>query len=178
MTFPNSGVRVGLIVAMASNRVIGRGAELPWHLPDDLKHFRELTMGKPIVMGRLTWDSIGRPLPGRTSIVVSRQPGLRIDGAEVREDLTSALSRAREIAQRDGVSEVMVIGGAQIYALALGQAERIYLTEVLSEVDGDIRFPEIDPDQWDAVESGEVLEDASSGLRFRYRVLQRAARPG
>lgn len=173
MTSAESGIDVSLVVAMASNRVIGRGSELPWHLPDDLRHFRELTMGKPIVMGRLTWDSIGRPLPGRTSIVVSRNSGLAIDGAETCTDLPAALRVAQDIAERDGVTEIMIIGGAQIYAAALEFAQRIYLTEVLSEIEGDIFFPGLDPDQWETVEVGDTREDTASGLQYRYSVLQR-----
>lgn len=173
MTTAESDIKVSLVVAMAANRVIGRGSELPWHLPDDLRHFRALTMGKPIVMGRLTWDSIGRPLPGRTSIVVSRQPDLTIDGAMVCVDLPGAVAAAREIAERDGMPELMIIGGAQIYTAALEFAQCIYLTEVLSEVDGDIFFPEINPDHWETVEVGETLEDAASGLQYRYIVLKR-----
>lgn len=137
-----------LIAALAQNRVIGRDNQLPWHLPADLKHFKALTLGKPIIMGRKTWDSLGRPLPGRLNLVVSRQPGLQLDGAEVFVSLDAAIERADEWAREQGVNELMLIGGAQLYAQALEQAERMYLTWVALEPEGDAWFPAIDPDVW------------------------------
>ncbi len=127
---------------MAEGRVIGQGGTLPWHLPADLRHFRSLTLGKPIVMGRRTFGSIGRPLPGRTNIVVTRDPEARTAGVLIAPDLEAALSMARPL------GEVMVIGGATLYAAALPHAGRIYLTEVHASLAGDTWFPDYDPGAW------------------------------
>ncbi|WPC04932.1 dihydrofolate reductase [Pseudomonas benzenivorans] len=144
----NKTLPLCLIAALAQNRVIGRDNQLPWHLPADLKHFKALTLGKPIIMGRKTWDSLGRPLPGRLNLVVSRQPGLALAGAEVFASLDAAIARADQWAREQGVDELMLIGGAQLYAQALGQAERLYLTRVALEPEGDAWFPEFDPAPW------------------------------
>ena len=137
-----------LIAALADNRVIGRDNQLPWHLPADLKHFKALTLGKPIIMGRKTWDSLGRPLPGRLNLVVSRQVGLQLDGAEVFPTLDAALQRAEAWARAEEAEELMLIGGAQLYELGLAQADRLYLTRVGLEPEGDAHFPDIDQDDW------------------------------
>jgi len=137
--------RLTLIVARARNGVIGRAGALPWHLPEDLAHFKRTTMGHPIVMGRKTWESIGRPLPGRRSIVVSRQPGFVAAGAEVADSLEAALARCVQ------ASEVFVIGGAQLYREALPHAERLIVTEIDADFDGDAHFPAPDPAQWQEV---------------------------
>jgi dihydrofolate reductase len=141
-------LQIALIAAVANNGVVGRDNQLPWHLPGDLPYFRRITMGKPVVMGRKTWDSIGRPLPGRTNIVISRQPDLELEGARVVDTVEAALALAEAVAEIDGVTELMVIGGAQIYALALPLAQRLYLTEVHAEVTGDAWFPDWDRSQW------------------------------
>src|SRR3546814_10388241 len=127
-------IRIAFVVAMDRNRVIGRAGALPWRIPADLKFFKAVTMGKPVVMGRKTWQSIGRALPGRANIVVSRDPDFRSEGAAAASSLDAALDRARAIARPAGVAEVMVIGGAEIYALALPRADRLYITEVQAEV--------------------------------------------
>lgn len=137
---------LSLIVAAAQNGVIGRDNQLPWHLPDDLRRFKALTLGKPIVMGRKTYDSLGRPLPGRSNIVVSRQAGLAIEGCTVVATLAAAQQAAAASAGADG--EVMVIGGAAIFREALPLAQRIYLTRVQAVVDGDVFLPAIDPASW------------------------------
>lgn len=143
-----------LIAAHAQNRVIGLNNQMPWHLPADLKHFKALTLGKPIIMGRKTWDSLGRPLPGRLNLVVSRQTGLQLAGAEVFADLHSALLRAQEWAEAQGVTEVMLIGGGQLYSQALAQAERLYLTRIDLCVQGDAFFPDyLSADLWQVSES-------------------------
>jgi len=139
---------IALIAALAENGVVGRDNQLPWHLPGDLPYFKRVTLGKPVVMGRKTWDSIGRPLPGRANIVVSRQVGLQLEGATVVADIESALALASGIAAAAGVQELMVIGGAEIYALALPLAQRLYLTEVHAEVAGDAWFPPWNRDDW------------------------------
>ncbi len=128
---------IALIVAMDENGVIGRNNALPWHLPEDLRYFRRMTMGKPVVMGRKTWESIGKPLPGRANIVVSRNPSYKAEGAVCFTTLAEALAHAQNVALIDGASEVMVIGGAQLYQQALSQASVLYLTRVHAKVDGD-----------------------------------------
>ena len=144
----NTTLPLCLITALAENRVIGRDNQLPWHLPADLKHFKALTLGKPIIMGRKTWDSLGRPLPGRLNVVVSRQPGLQLAGAEVFATLEAALERAEAWAQANGAEELMLIGGAQLYELGLARAERLYLTRVGLSPEGDAYFPALDLARW------------------------------
>lgn len=139
---------LSLIAALAHNRVIGRDNQLPWHLPADLKHFKAMTLGKPIIMGRKTWDSLGRPLPGRLNLVVSRQPGLQLEGAEVFDSLEAAIARADEWARQEEADELMLIGGAQLYAQGLALAERLYLTRVGLEPEGDAFFPEVSEADW------------------------------
>jgi dihydrofolate reductase len=139
---------VSLVVAAADNDVIGRNNALPWRLPSDLQHFKRLTMGKPVLMGRLTFEAIGRPLPGRSNIVISRNSAYRPDGVSVVGSFEEALSLGKEIAFIDGSEELMVIGGAQIYQLALPRASRIYLTRVHTAPDGDARLPEIHWPAW------------------------------
>lgn len=140
-----------LIAALADNRVIGAGNQLPWHLPADLKHFKARTLGKPIIMGRKTWDSLGRPLPGRLNLVVSRQADLQLQGAEVFASLEAAIARADQWAREQGVDELMLIGGAQLYEQGLAQAERLYLTRVALAPEGDAWFPAFDEAAWDCV---------------------------
>ncbi|MDO9321578.1 MAG: dihydrofolate reductase [Pseudomonas sp.] len=144
----NTSLPLCLIAAVADNAVIGCNNQLPWHLPADLKHFKALTLGKPIIMGRKTWDSLGRPLPGRLNLVVSRQPDLHLEGAEVFAGLDAAILRADEWARAQGVDELMLIGGAQLYEQALAQAQRLYLTRVALTPLGDAWFPEFSEAQW------------------------------
>jgi dihydrofolate reductase len=158
---------IGLIVAMAEGRVIGAGGRLPWHLPADLRHFRTLTLGKPIVMGRRTFESIGRPLPGRTNIVVTRDPEVRGAGVWVARDLETALAMARPL------GEVMVIGGASIYARALPLCERIYLTEVHAKINGDTWFPDYDPGEWREYNRSDHPPDPANRYPYSFVVLER-----
>ena len=137
-----------LIAALARNRVIGRDNQLPWHLPADLKHFKAKTLGKPIIMGRKTWDSLGRPLPGRLNLVVTRQADLTLEGAEVFTSLEAAVARADQWAREQGVDELMLIGGAQLYEQALPAAERLYLTRVELTPEGDAWFPAVEEAAW------------------------------
>lgn len=141
-------MRRALMVARARNGCIGRDNKLPWYLPNDLKYFKQVTFGKPVVMGRKTWESLKGPLPGRTNIVISRQPDYVAEGARVVESLDAALLLAEQIAVIDGSEEVIVMGGAEIYRLALPQMERLYITEVHADVDGDAFFPELPAGQW------------------------------
>ena len=135
---------ISIIVAMSENGLIGRDGDLPWRLSEDLRRFKEITMGKPIIMGRKTWESIGRPLPGRPHVVISRDPNYAADGVDVVQSFKQALARAHEL----GSAEIMVIGGADIYRLALPDADRMYVTEVHSEFEGDTHFPEFDRTEW------------------------------
>ena len=143
-----SDVTVTLVVAVARNGVIGRDGEMPWRLSTDLKRFKAVTMGKPVVMGRKTYQSIGKALPGRLNIVVTRDPAFRADDAEIFTSLEAALEGARQHAAADGQSEICVIGGGEIYRQALPAAHTIHYTRVASEPQGDTRFPELDPKVW------------------------------
>jgi len=143
--------RITLIVAVADNGVIGRGNQLPWRLPDDLKRFKALTMGHPIVMGRKTHESIGRALPGRTNLVISRNPEFQpAEGCVVAPSLDAALERLERLKQMDRVDtpEVFIIGGASLYAEALPRASRLQLTEVHADFDGDVFCPDLHQDSF------------------------------
>ena len=133
---------VSLVVAVADTGVIGRDNALPWHLPDDLKHFKRVTLGKPVVMGRKTFESIGKPLPGRTNIVVTRDTNYRREGVTVVHSADAALAAAGE------AEEVMVIGGADLFRLFLPRARRVHLTRVHGNVAGDVHWPPLDEDLW------------------------------
>ena len=161
-----------LIVAVSRNGVIGRDNQLPWHLPEDLKYFKSVTMGKPILMGRKTYDSIGRPLPGRTNIVITRDPQWRADGVEVAGSLQDALAMAEKACASAGAEEIMVIGGEQIYRMTLPAADRLYLTQVDAEVEGDAYFPEVDSACWTQVD--ELLPEKTDTHPYRFLTLDRA----
>ncbi len=154
MSFP-----ISAIVAAADNDVIGRNNALPWDLPADLAHFRRLTMGKPILMGRKTFESIGRPLPGRTNIVITRDPGFAAEGVQVVHSVDAALELAESIALIDGAEELVVIGGAEIYALTLPQTSRLYLTRVHVSPDGDAHLPAVDWSAWEETERAELAAE-------------------
>ncbi|RMT88894.1 hypothetical protein ALP39_00865 [Pseudomonas marginalis pv. marginalis] len=156
---------LSLIAALGENRVIGVDNSMPWHLPGDFKYFKATTLGKPIIMGRKTWDSLGRPLPGRLNLVVSRQTDLALEGAEVFPSLDAAVERAEAWALEHGVDELMLIGGAQLYAQGLEQADRLYLTRVALSPEGDAWFPEFDMSRWKLVSN---LENAAEGDKPAY----------
>jgi dihydrofolate reductase len=137
---------ITLVVAVADNGVIGRDNTLPWHLPDDLKRFKQLTLGKPIVMGRKTFDSIGRPLPGRHNIIVTRDPNYHREGVTVVHDVDAALRAA------GAVPEIMVIGGAELFRTLLPRAGRLHLTRVHGNIEGDVLWPALDDRAWSVVE--------------------------
>jgi dihydrofolate reductase len=142
-------MKISLIAAMAQNRVIGKDNDLPWHLPDDFAYFKQKTGGHVIIMGRKSFEALGKPLPKRTNIVITRQTDFRAEGVTVVPSLEAALDVARPIeSQTEQTAEIFVIGGAEIYALALPVADRIYLTEVQKAYDGDTRFPEFDRTVW------------------------------
>ena len=147
--------RVNLIVAWARNGVIGRAGTLPWHLPEDLRHFKQTTMGHPIIMGRKTWESIGRPLPGRRSIVVSRNPAWSAPGCETATGLDQAIARCA------GEREVFVIGGAELFAQALPMSQRLFVTRIEADFEGDVHFPPVDLARWRCTASEHRAPDAS-----------------
>ena len=152
--------KITLIAAMGTNRAIGLDGRMPWHLPAELQHFKSATMGKAIVMGRKTWQAIGRPLPGRQNIVVSRNPGFDAVGAEVSCSLAAAVEAARS-------EEVMVIGGGQLYELSLPLAQRLVLTLIDIEPEADTWFPEWDQGQWHTHEERHFQIDANNQLAYR-----------
>jgi len=158
-----------LIAAVARNGIIGAENDMPWQLSSDLKHFKRLTIGKPVIMGRRTFLSFGgKPLPGRPHVIISRDPAYAPEGAEAATSFEAALRRGGELAAELGVGEVMCIGGGQIYAQAIGRADRLEITEVDAEPAGDTRFPEIDPETWiqTARVSGERSEKDSADFTF------------
>lgn len=167
--------RLALIAAVSDNRCIGNNNSLPWHLSEDLKYFKARTLGKPIVMGRKTFDSLGRPLPKRLNIVVSRQKSLAAGeqaNVVVVDSLNAAVQAALDRARADGVDEILIIGGAQIYAEALGKVDRLYLTEVHATVHGDAFFPEIEKSDWREV-SREPQMDGETGMTFDFVIYDR-----
>jgi dihydrofolate reductase len=164
-----------LIAAIADNGVIGRGNGLPWRLKSDLQHFRALTMGKPVVMGRKTFLSIGKPLPGRTTIVVSRDRHFAAPGVVAAPNLEAAFAAARGDALRRGVDEIIVAGGAEIYAQAMAAATRLAVTEVHKSVEGDARFPAIDRNLWHEIARTEQQPGADDEATFSFVIYGRAA---
>jgi dihydrofolate reductase len=163
---------VSVIVAMDERGGIGRGGRMPWYLPADLRRFKALTMGKPILMGRRTWDSIGRPLPGRRSIVVSRRSDLAIDGAEIVGSLEEAVRIAGD------VPEICCIGGAEIYRLALPLAQVIHLTRVHAVVDADTFFPSLDAASWEEISREDHAADERHAHPYSFLTLQRSVWAG
>jgi dihydrofolate reductase len=158
--------RLTLVVAYAANRVIGRDNALPWKLPGDLAHFKRTTLGHPIVMGRKTWESLGRPLPGRRNVVISRAADYAAEGATVVRDIDAALSACAD------TDEVFVIGGAQIYAAVLERADRIVATEVKADVDGDAYFPYLPAFRWREVSRQPQAEE--NGYAYDFVVYEKA----
>ena len=171
----NTGVTLSLIVAMAENRTIGLNNELPWHLSEDLKYFKSVTMGKPIVMGRKTFDSIGRPLPGRLNIVITRNTEWQHSGVETAASLQQAVAIAEEANPQDQealIQEVMVIGGEEIYRTAIELADRLYITRVQAEVEGDAFFPEYNEPEWQEVSRQQP--DSQGDIPYFFQVLERS----
>ncbi|MDC0664057.1 dihydrofolate reductase [Marinobacter sp. SS21] len=167
-------MRKALIVAMARNRVIGRNNALPWYLPGDLRYFKQATMGKPIIMGRKTWDSIGRPLPGRLNVVITRKADWPVpDGVRQAASLADALVTAEAQAELEGGDEVMVIGGGQIYAEALPLVDRMYITQVHAEVAGDAHFPIVNWDEWEEIGREDFSASDNNPYDYSFVVYQR-----
>ncbi len=164
---PNARQRISIIVAMARNRVIGARNAIPWHLPGELKMFKAITMGHHIIMGRNTWESIGRLLPGRTTVIVTRQRDFRVAGAIIADSLDAALAAC------GADDEVFIIGGAQLYAAALPIADRIYLTQVDAEVAGDTLMPQFDLSQWRVCSAQSFSADDKNPYAYRLTVYDR-----
>lgn len=141
-------MKLSLIWAMSDNRVIGNDNELPWHLPNDLQFFKKMTMGKPIIMGRKTFESIGRPLPGRVNIVITRSQDWQHEGVLVVNSVDMAIQAAEDLAFDQQIEEVIIMGGAQIYKQTINKADQLYITEVKAELEGDAFFPEFDLSVW------------------------------
>ena len=164
---------LSIIVAQSENRIIGRGNKLPWYLPEDLKYFKRITQGKPIVMGRKTFESIGHPLPGRTNIVISRNPDYQKLGVHVVASLDQALELAEQQALIDGSEEMLVIGGAEIYKQAMQQADRLYVTQVHATIEGDASFPEIDKSLWQLLGQEDFFANGPNPFDYSFMVYQR-----
>ncbi|GAB2531696.1 dihydrofolate reductase [Rufibacter soli] len=162
---------IGLVVAMAENRVIGKDNQLIWHLPQDLKHFKQLTMGHPMIMGRKTFEAIGKPLPGRTSVIVTRQPDYQApEGCLVASSLEEALQQSLALDE-----QVLVVGGGEIYRQALPLAEVVYLTLVHESFEGDVYFPELDTEAWEVTAQEEHLADEKHAYPYTFFTFQRKA---
>lgn len=149
---PTPNVRIAIIVALAENGVIGFRGKMPWHIPSELKYFKSRTLGKPVIMGRKTFQSIGKPLPGRTNIVITRDANFKAEGVVIVGSLVAAVDEARRVAEATDAGEIMVIGGGEIFAQALPMAERVYLTRVAARPEGDATFSELPPEDWREVE--------------------------
>jgi dihydrofolate reductase len=166
-------VTISMIVAMDRNRVIGKAGGLPWKLSGDMKFFRKTTMGKPVLMGRKTFESIGKPLEGRANLVLTRDLNFDVEGVEHVEDTKVALKAGRMVAQITGTDEVMIIGGTQIYEALLPETDRIYLTEVDLDIEGgDAHFPQLGP-EWKETERSGLQTDAKSGVTYTWVTLER-----
>jgi len=160
---------ISLIVAMDEERGIGIDGKMPWHLPADLRHFKSLTMGHHIIMGRKTYESIGRPLPGRTIVVITRNPAYQAEGCLIAHSLEAAIEKARE----SGEDEVFIIGGGQIFAEALELADRIYLTLVHATTNADVFFPAMEPDHWVEIEAEEHQNDNKNQYSYTFITMTR-----
>ncbi|MCP4980863.1 MAG: type 3 dihydrofolate reductase [Gammaproteobacteria bacterium] len=154
--------RLCLIAAMDENRLIGSNNQLPWHLPADLVFFKRTTMGKPIIMGRKTFDSIGKPLPGRRNIIISRNPGFNAEGCEIVDSIRAALSLLND------VDEAMLIGGASLYEQTIANADQLYITLIHHEFEGDTWFPEIDPCEWKQVHREDFDSDPNNSYAYSF----------
>ena len=165
--------RLSILVAMAKNRVIGKDNALPWRLPSDLKRFKTLTMGHPIVMGRKTYESIGKPLPGRTCIVVTRQSGYEVGGAIVVGSVAEALDTCYKKKTSDTEAESFVIGGTEIFRQTLPLCDRLYITEIQRDFDGDVLFPKFNHDEWREISREKYHLDEDNGLEYDFVVLDR-----
>ncbi len=165
-----------MIAAIGENSVIGADGQIPWRLPTDFAHFKRTTLGKPLIMGRKTFESIGKPLPGRTNIIVTRRPDYAPEGVVVCHSLAEALERAQSIAAADGAIEVMIGGGAEIYREAMPLAERLYITHVELSPEGDARFPPIDSGSWEISRRHDIVRGEKDSADFTVLTYARRGR--
>ncbi|HEV7345725.1 MAG TPA: dihydrofolate reductase [Devosia sp.] len=168
--------KIAMIAGVAENGVIGSDQTIPWRVPSDMAFFKRTTMGKPIIMGRKQFETVGKPLPGRSNIVITRRADYRPDGVLVFHDITTAVERAREIAAMDGVDEIMIIGGGEIYAQMMERADRLYITHIDLNPAGDVLFPAITPD-WVIVDLPEVEPSPRDEATYRVKVYERRVAP-
>lgn len=164
---------ISLLVAMSRNRVIGRDNALPWHLPEDLKFFKRVTMGKPVVMGRTTYDSIGKPLVDRDNIVITRNPDFEADGVHIVNSVEEALALSVQLAAPEQDPEIMVIGGGQIFDQTLPIAHRIYLTQINADIEGDVYFPAFSREQWIEVARENMPATEKNPFTWSFLILER-----
>lgn len=166
-------IAVALVVAVTENGVIGKDNDMPWHLPNDLKYFKKLTMSKPVIMGRKTWESLGRPLPGRLNIVLTRNRFFEAEGAVVVHSWKEARRIALEDAKKNNVDEIFIIGGGEIFRQTLHFADRMYVTEVLATIEGDTFFSNLDYDEWQKSSSQVPPVGKKDSYPTRYVVYER-----
>ncbi len=162
-----------MIAAVAENGVIGAGQAIPWRIPSDFAYFKATTMGKPLIMGRRQFETVGKPLPGRTNIVVTRQQGYQPKGVVVVDTIEAALARAEEVAEADGADEIMIIGGGELYAQLMDEADRLYISHVNLRPEGDVLFPAIDPQRWAVVREPQVIPSEKDSATYRVKVYER-----
>jgi dihydrofolate reductase len=162
-------MKLSLLLAASENNVIGKNNQLPWHLPNDLKYFKNLTWGLPILMGRKTFESIGKPLPGRKSVVITRQRGWRQEGVDIVYSVKEAIKRATNY----GAKEIFVIGGAEIFKTSLPMADRIYLTRIHQQFEGDVFFSELDENEWQLASDRFCEKDEKNSYDHSYQVWER-----
>lgn len=168
-----SDIRKTILVAVAENGIIGRDGDMPWRLSTDLKRFKALTLGKPVVMGRKTYESIGKPLPGRANVVISRTSVIEHPEVRTADSLPAAIALAEELARNQGGDEICIIGGGQIYGQAIGLADRLCVTHVQTAVEGDTSFPAIDPALWSVGETVDVPVGEKDSYPTRFVVYDR-----
>lgn len=164
---------LSMIVATADDNVIGKDNDMPWHLPADLAYFKKVTLGKPIIMGRKTYESIGRPLPGRRNIVISRDVNYQADGIDTVTSVEQAIALVDGSDGREGVEEIMVIGGGAIYKHCLPAAQRLYITHIKAKIDGDTQFPNYDDDSWNKVASEVRASDEKNAYVLDFSVYEK-----
>lgn len=168
-----NAVSIALIAAVSENGVIGVDGEMPWRLSEDLKWFKKNTLAKPVIMGRKTYQSIGKPLPGRTNIIITRDEDFAADDVLIVRTIESAIETGKRVAIKDNVEEICIIGGGEIYAQTLSLASRLYLTRVMSRLEGDTYFPDIDSDNWDISRHGVVMIDAKNSHPCEFFIFER-----
>lgn len=166
-------VHIAMIVGVAENGVIGSNQTIPWRIPSDMAFFKRTTMGKPVIMGRKQYETVGKPLPGRANIVVTRQEGYSPEGVTVVHDIDAALEKARAIAKADGVNEIMVIGGGELYAQMMGRADRLYVSHIALNRPGDVRFPPIAEGEWAVVDTPAVEPSPKDEAAYCVKVYER-----